>query len=276
MFYYIVFVYLRFLLHLKVLRLISQMSNACKEWIDISSNKTSMYGDMDCLTCEFEMNAINNPDYSPINGKIVFSAQKKTAFHNYLFTIDSNKNLEQITFSEDYMDFDCAWSEDATLIVFNRLPKPWLERPSQIWLMNSDGSNKQKLTNGGDNPNNEEPQRGYPIGTDADADISPDNTQIVFSRLKSGIENGLFGIWELVVIDVNTKEETVLDSSYANMIPEWKYSGILFVRQVGGTDPITYQQGLYHYKDGEFKPLEEYPFNVFPIGGFGGSWIELS
>ena len=232
-------------------------------------------GKMDCLTCELVLRAINNPDYSPVNEKIVFSAQKESVFHNYLFTIDANKNLEQITFGEDYMDFDCAWSEDATMIVFNRLPEPWLEKPSQIWLMNADGSNKQKMTDGGDNPNNEEPQRGYPIGTDADADISPDNTQIVFSRLKTGTENALFGIWELVVIDVAIKEETILDANYANMIPEWKDSGILFVRQVGGTDPMKFQQGLYRFKDGEFEPLEEYPYNVFPIGGFGGSWIEM-
>ena len=221
------------------------------------------------------MNAINNPDYSPVNGKIVFSAQINSVFHNYLFTIDADKNLEQITADADYMDFDCAWSEDATMIVFNRLPSPWFEHAAQIWLMNSDGSDKKKMTNGGDNPNNEEPHRRYPIGTDADADMSPDNTQIVFSRLKTGKENVPIGVWELITIDVSTKEETVLDSSYANMVPEWKSSGILFTRQIGGTDPMKVQQVLYRFKDGEFEPLEEYPYNVFPFGGFGGSWIEL-
>ncbi len=232
-------------------------------------------GDMNCLTCEFGMNAINNPDYSPINGKTIFSAQIDSVFHNYLFTIDADKNLEQITADEDFMDFDCAWAEDATMIVFNRLPAPWFEHPAQIWLMDSDGNNKEKMTDGGDNPNNEGPNRRYPIGTDADADMSPDNTQIVFSRLKTGTENVPIGVWELIVIDVNTKEETVLDSSYANMVPEWKSPGILFMRHVGGTDPMKVQQVLYRFKDGEFEPLEEYPYNVFPIGGFGGSWIEL-
>lgn len=231
--------------------------------------------DMNCLTCEFGMNAINNPDYSPVNGKIVFSAQINPVFHNYLFTIDENKNLEQITTDEDFMDFDCAWSEDAAMIAFNRLPSPWFEHAAQIWLMNSDGSNKKKMTDGGDNPNNEGPHRRYPIGTDADADMSPDNTQIVFSRLKTGTENVPIGVWELIVIDVNTKEETVLDSSYANMVPEWKSPGILFMRHIGETDPMKVQQVLYRFKDGEFEPLEEYPYNVFPLGGFGGSWIEL-
>ena len=32
----------------------------------------------------------------------------------------------------EYMDFDCSWSEDGTKIVFNRLPAPWLTKPSQV------------------------------------------------------------------------------------------------------------------------------------------------
>ncbi|MCO5560979.1 hypothetical protein L7F22_014599 [Adiantum nelumboides] len=40
----------RFLLHLKELWLIVQMPDACKEWIDISNNETSMYGEMSNLT----------------------------------------------------------------------------------------------------------------------------------------------------------------------------------------------------------------------------------
>ncbi len=231
-------------------------------------------GDMNCLTCELGLKSINNPDYSPVNHKIVFSAQIDPVFHNYLFAIDADSNLEQITIEEDYMDFDCAWSEDASKIAFNRLPAPWFEHPAQIWMMDSDGNNMEKLTDGGANPNNEDPHRRYPIGTDADADMNPDNTQIVFSRLKTGEENAPIGVWELIVIDVDTREETVLDSSYANMVPEWKSSGILFTRQVGGTDPMKVQQSLYRYKDGEFEPLEEFPYNVFPVGAFTGSWIE--
>jgi hypothetical protein len=141
-------------------------------------------------------------------------------------------------------------------------------------MMDSDGSNLEKITEGGKNPNNEGPQRGYPIGIDADPDLSPDNKKIVFSRLKTGEENGLFGIYELVTIDVDTKEEHILDSSYANMVPEWKSRGILFVRQIGALDPTDLKQSLYVYRNGEFVELEKFPYNVFPIGAYGGSWIE--
>jgi Tol biopolymer transport system component len=220
------------------------------------------------------MNAINNPDYSHQNGKIIFSAQLDQVFHNYLFTIDLDKNLEQITDDKDYMDFDCSWSEDATLIAFNRLPAPWFEHPAQIWMMNGDGTNLRQMTAGGSNPDNEDPHRRYPIGTDADADLSPDNSHIVFSRLKTGRENEPIGVWELVVIEVETGAERVLDSSYANMVPEWKSGGILFTRQIGGEDPMLTKQVLYLYREDQFLALESFPFDVFPIGAFGGSWVE--
>jgi hypothetical protein len=245
-------------------------------------DKTELYlldlatENMNCLTCNLELDAINNADYSCVNKKIVFSARKgpDMSYPHHIYTIDFHKNLVELTDDEAYMDFDCAWSEDGTKIVFNRIVAPWLEKPSQVWLMDSDGNNLEKITDGGKNPNNEGPQRGYPIGIDADPDLSPDNTKIVFSRLKTGKENGLFGIYELIVIDVATKEEHILDSSYANMVPEWKLRGILFIRQIGATNTWDLKQSLYVYRNGEFEELEKFPYNVFPIGAYGGSWIE--
>ena len=235
-------------------------------------------GTMDCLTDDLEFSAINNPDYSSVHEKIIFSAQQNGIFHNHLFTIDVDENLEQLTDDDDYMDFDCAWSEDGSKIVFNRLPLPIFTKPSQVWLMDADGTNPVKITDGGSDINNEGTLGQYPIGTDADPDLSPDNDKIVFSRLKTGKQNEIFGVWELVIVDVTTKTETVLDSQYANMIPEWKSKGILFVRQKSVADyisrPMEIKQSLYRYKDGEFTELEAYPYNIFPIGSFGGSWIE--
>jgi len=233
---------------------------------------------MDCLTDELDLAAINNPDYSPINGKIVFSAQQNGAPYNYIFTINVDKELLQITDDDDYVDFDCAWSEDGSKIVFNRLPLPAFTKPSQVWLMNSDGTGAEKITDGGPNPDNEDNPGSYTIGTDADPDLSPDNSQVVFSRLKTLKQNALFGVWELVVVDVVTKEETVLASQYANMVPEWKSEGILYIKQQAVENyishPMDIKQSLYEYKDGQFTEMENYPYNVFPIGAWGGSWIE--
>ena len=234
--------------------------------------------EVECLTCGLNLTSLNNPDYSRVNNKILFSAQNKGVFHNYLFTLDLDGNLEQITNDGDYMDFDCSWSEDGTKIVFSRLPKqdyPW-KIPSQIWLMDEDGTNQIKITEGGPNPNNEELHGHYPIGIDADPDLSPDNKKIVFSRLKTGKENEPFGVYELIILNIETGEETILDSSYANMIPEWKSHGIVFIRQIGSlTSVMDRRQSLYIYKDSVFMDLEPEPYNVFPIGSNGASWIEF-
>jgi len=233
--------------------------------------------EIECLTHGLNLTSINNPDYSKVNEKILFSAQRKGVFHNYLFTLDLDMTLTQITDDDDYHDFDCSWSEDGTKIVFSRLPNqeyPWMI-PSQVWLMDADGTNQVKITDGGLNPDNEEPHRQYPIGIDADPDLSPDNKKIVFSRLKTGKQNEPFGVYELVVYDLETAEETVLDSSYANMIPEWKAQGIVFIRQIGSTtSAMDRKQSMYIYRDNEFRDLEQHPFNVFPIGSNGASWIE--
>jgi Tol biopolymer transport system component len=252
--------------------LINEKDEAELYLLDLATEK------MDCLTDDLTLTAINNPDYSPVNKRIVFSAQKDGIFHNHVFTIDANRDLVQITNDDNFMDFDCAWSEDGEKIVFNRLPLPIFTRPSQVWLMDATGSGAEKITDGGPDPGREGSNGQYPIGTDADPDLSPDNSQIVFSRLKTGKQNAPIGVWELVIIDVDTKKEMILDSEYANMIPEWKPGGILFVRQQSVTDylsrPMDIKQSLHKYKDGQFTELEQYPYNVFPIGAFGGSWIE--
>jgi Tol biopolymer transport system component len=237
-------------------------------------------GEMSCLTCQLDLKSINNADYSPVNKRVVFSAQRSAEFHNYLFSIDADMNLVQITNQPDYMDFDCAWSEDGTMITFSRLPSPWFEHPSQVWVMDADGTNQEQVTEGGPNPAHEQNLGAYPIGIDADPDLSPDNSKVVFSRLRTGKENVPFGVYELVVVDLASRAVDVLDSHNANMIPQWKSGGILFNRQTGAADTnsikaMELKQGLYQYEDGQFTELEEYPFNVFPLGAYGGYWIDL-
>ena len=164
------------------------------------------------------------------------------------------------------------------MIVFNRLhfPESSSLLPSKVWLMDADGSNMVQISEGGSNPDDEEPHWGMnPIGLDADPDLSPDNSQVVFSRLRTGLMNEPFGIYDLVVHDIESGEETVLDSSYANMVPEWKSQGIVFIRQKKiGDRAVDLKQSIHVYIDGEFSDLEPYPFNVFPIGSNGASWVE--
>lgn len=228
--------------------------------------------EVSCLTCGLDLRAINNPDYSMENNLVLFSAQWVDKFHNYLFTLDLDRNLSQITFDESHMDFDCSWSEDGTKIVFSRLPAPFFDSPSQVWMMDSSGGNQVLLTEGGPNPGNEGPHGPYPIGIDADPDLSPDNSQVVFSRLRTGLENEPFGVYELTVLDISTGKITVLDSGYANMIPEWKEEGIVLIRQIGSMSGVMdRKQSIFLYQGGEFINLEP-DYDTFPIGSNGASW----
>ncbi len=233
---------------------------------------------MNCLTCGSGLTSINNPDYSHVQEKIVFSASSGGWGNNHLYTIDLQGELEQLTSDNEYLEFDCSWSEDGALIVSSRLPRqdyPFTI-PSEVWLMNNDGTNLRQITSGGLNPTGEIGSI-YPIGTDADPDFSPDNTRIVFSRFKTETENVPIGVWELIIINVDTLEEEIIDSSYANMIPEWKSEGIAFIRQESNpdymSDPMSVKQSIYSYNEGSFTELEEYPYNVFPMGGSSVSWI---
>jgi len=234
---------------------------------------------MNCLTCDLGLISINNPDYSSVTKKIVFSGSLGGWGSNHLFTIDLEKNIEQLTNDSDYLEFDCSWSEDGTMIVASRLPAQSypFTIPSEVWLMNSDGTGLKQITSGGLNINNES-SKIYPIGTDADPDLSPDNKEIVFSRLKTELGNVPIGVWELIIINIESGEEEIIDSNYANMIPEWKQGGITFIRQQSTEDymnnPMSVKQSLYLYKDGEFTELENYPYNIFPMGGSSVSWIK--
>ncbi len=76
------------------------------------------------------------------------------------------------------------------------------------------------------------------------------------------------------MVDVATKEIQILDSSYANMVPEWKKGGILFIRQIGSNQNLMERkQSITLYTEGRFENLEP-GFDVFPIGSNGASWVE--
>jgi len=232
--------------------------------------------ELDCLTCGSGLAAINNPDYSRANEKIVFSARKGGAENNnFLYAVDQNKNLERLTGDGGFMDFDCAWSADGEKIVFNRLPAPWFTIPSQAWMMNADGTVMEKITDGGTNPSGEEPKGVFQIGLDVDPDFSPDNSQIVFSRLISGKKNEPFGVFALIMIDLQSKEEQVLDDTFANMVPVYGSKGILFIRQTGSIDVVDRHQGIVLFHNGEFIEIENDPYNIFPMGAISVSWVEL-
>lgn len=232
-------------------------------------------GEMQCLTYGKGLQAINNPDFSPVTEQIVFSAhQGDFSQGNHLYSIDQDGNLDQLTANPEFMDFDCAWSQDGQLIAFNRLPLPAFSQPSQVWIMDADGTGLQNITDGGENPQDEPPQDVYPVGLDADPDFSPDGSKLVFSRLVSSQANQPFGEWSLLQVNLATGEMTVLLYAYANMLPEWGPHGILFIRQVSAQNPADMRQGLMVWAEGSTTEIEPYPFNAFPMGAYSVNWID--
>lgn len=58
------------------------------------------------------------------------------------------------------------------------------------------------------------------------------------------------------------------------MIPEWKETGIVFIRQIGSLSSLMdRKQSMYLYQDGEFINLEP-DYDIFPIGSYGASWVD--
>ncbi len=240
-------------------------------------------GEVEWLTEDGGLNAINNMDYSVENGLILFSAQPENEFHNYLFTLSLSGELTQLTHGA-YMDFDCSWSANGKFIVFSRLPEqdyPFTI-PSEIWMMKSDGTDMRQITDGGTNPEGEEPFGPYPIGIDADPHLNGDNTKVVFSRLVTGRTNTPFGNYVLLSVDLTDGSARELVSEGANMLPEWGREGILFIEQSGkdvaeGEMPKSDEvfQSLALYNDGAVVSLETYPYNLFPLGAYSCSRIDF-
>ena len=230
--------------------------------------------DLRCLSCSLGLEAVDHADYSRVNGLIVFSARDPAAgFEHHLFLIDLAGNLRQITSDAGFREFGPSWAGDGATIVFSRRPSNADTAPSRVWTAAADGSALRPVTAGSPNLANEPNFGSVPIGLDADPDLSPDGTRAVISRLRTGRDNQPFGVHDLVIADIETGAEQLLDYTHANMRPEWGAEGILLVRQSAAAEPMLASQALHLYRNSVFIPLETFPYDVFPIGAFGGSWI---
>ncbi len=102
-----------------------------------------------------------------------------------------------------------AWSPDGTKIAFesNRDsdPSSWI-RNSEIYVMNSDGSEQTRLTNN-------------PAG-DGNPDWSPDGTKITFQTSRNG--NSWIANWEIYVMNADGSGQTRLTNNQdEDSHPDW-------------------------------------------------------
>lgn len=118
------------------------------------------------------------PAFSPDGSKIAFTSSRDNSFDKEIYVMNADgsnpRNLTNDTINNGvFWDVEPAFSPDGSKIVFSSTRADNGPYPTNIWVMNVDGTNKTKLTN-----NN--PQSPY------DPTFSPDGSKIAFVAYNSG------------------------------------------------------------------------------------------
>ena len=220
-----------------------------------------------------------HPDWSPDGSKIVF-ASFRDAYGNpsgtadiYVINIDG-KGLTQLT-NSSWEDNDPEWSPDGTKIVFKSTRKTKQSARVEIYIMDTDGTNVQRLTT------------TIGLQSDHDPSWSPDSKTIVFNRYEGSrpwtdISNPdiLKDHWQEIIpwniykVNLSGKVVELTDVDYTSGLPVFSVDGskILFLRldfiiiknQLAGADHRlilmetdgTTQEQLIH--DDRHTPTLEY------------------
>jgi hypothetical protein len=165
------------------------------------------------------------PAWSPGDDKIAFLTQRDGSLG--IFTMNVDGSAPEVLFDTMSHEADIDWVGD--YIAFTK--------DSQIWIMQSDGSMAQPLT---DPPRaGEWGAANLPFG-DYDPRISPDGSKVVFERLVG--DESVHGNYDLFSMDLETLQETRLTSSgYSQGLASWSHSGQQLVYIVSAID------GAGHY-----------------------------
>lgn len=117
----------------------------------------------------------------------------------------------RLTFNQQSQNFEPAWSPDGSKIVFHKVSG----RAVHIWVMDSDGSNQRKVTEG--------------EGANYNPAISPDNASIVFVSNRDGQR-----LRELYKISITGDNLERLTQDYGrNDAPRWTIDGRRIVFESG-------------------------------------------
>ncbi|MCW4013201.1 MAG: hypothetical protein NWF07_09465 [Candidatus Bathyarchaeota archaeon] len=149
------------------------------------------------------------PNWSPDGSEFVFLSWRDSSLD--IYKMNSDGSNQRLLYDSGGHDADLDWVGDH--IVFTR--------DSQIWMMNSDGSDVHQLT--------DPPNAGVwgdsvlPFG-DYDPRISPDGSLVVFERLVDDMTE--HGNYELFIIGIDGEgEHNITGTGWTQGIAQWSSTG---------------------------------------------------
>lgn len=98
-----------------------------------------------------------SPAYSPDGSTIVFArkyidSQRWTPGRQLWLMDAGGSNTRPLTDEPNYNHYDATWSPDGKQLAYMRFDQTILNKPTELWLVNADGSHSIQLVIGGYNP----------------------------------------------------------------------------------------------------------------------------
>ena len=190
-----------------------------------------------------------HPDWSPIGDEIIYVSNRDGDYNIYNTplsdSLTGSQNPSKLTSVLDSIQSDCypSFSPDGSQILYTRRDSGYTD----IWIMNSDGSGKSKLTH------LETSVVGRPR-------FSPDATKIAFHSNRNQEDENTFQIF---VMNANGSNIVQLTDNRSNLEPAWSPDGtrIVFSRRLSSN-------GFIYIMDIDGQNLKRFikdDFSFFPI-----------